>query len=128
MLDCWPDLAQALPGVLSSIGLTDQVTASHKAHRDHTLCGSKFNVTLEDGAAFHHHTSFRDIRSRLQQSSLEAGVIDRAIDIFSLLAEVEGRAHGCAAEDVSFHEVGAWDSITDITFAAYLIDALNADC
>jgi len=127
MLNCWPELAKELPGVLSNIGLAEHVITSNSSHRDHTLSGSKFEVELKSGAHFHHHTPFRDIRSRLLQSGLSKGVIERAIDIFSLLAEVEGRAHGCSADDVSFHEVGAWDSITDITFAAYLIDAINAN-
>ena len=69
---------------------------------------------------------FREIRARLQASPLAPSVRERAIHIFSLLAEVEGKVHGVPAEKVSFHELGGWDSIADMVGAAYLIDALNA--
>jgi uncharacterized protein (DUF111 family) len=48
-----------------------------------------------------------------------------AIGIFGGLAEAEGRVHGVAAEEVAFHEVGAVDSIADITAAAAAIDAIG---
>ncbi|HEX4912573.1 MAG TPA: LarC family nickel insertion protein, partial [Vicinamibacterales bacterium] len=44
--------------------------------------------------------------------------------IFTLLAEAEGKVHGMPPEEVSFHELGEWDSIADIVGAAYLIAQL----
>jgi hypothetical protein len=61
----------------------------------------------------------------LQESAIDAETRDRAIAIFELLAKAEGRVHGIAAQDVTFHEVGAWDSIADIVGAAYLLAALG---
>ena len=43
-----------------------------------------------------------------------------------MLAEAEAQIHGCAVEDVQFHEIGAWDSIADIVSAACLIEASGA--
>jgi uncharacterized protein (DUF111 family) len=37
---------------------------------------------------------------------------------------VEGKIHGAPTDEVSFHELGGWDSIADIVGAAALIDAL----
>jgi uncharacterized protein (TIGR00299 family) protein len=66
------------------------------------------------------------IRKRLRESALAAPVREHALGIFSLLAEAEGYVHGVDPSEVSFHEVGAVDSVADIVGAATLIDAVNA--
>ena len=63
-----------------------------------------------------------DLRTRLGEAELPAGTGDRAQDIFARLAVAEAAVHGVEAEDVTFHEVGAWDSIADIVGAAHLIE------
>jgi uncharacterized protein (TIGR00299 family) protein len=72
------------------------------------------------------HTSWRTLRKQLQASPLAAPVKRHAIGIFAQLAGAEGRVHGIAADEVQFHEVGAWDSIADIVGAAYLIAELDS--
>src|SRR5262249_23005166 len=69
-------------------------------------------------------TPFRDIRTRLERSTLKPGVKRRAVHIFTLLAEVEGEVHGMPADAVSFHELGGWDSIADMVGAAFVIETL----
>lgn len=77
----------------------------------------KFDVRLEK-PSHHVHTAYREIRSMLQSSSLRPAVKERALVIFAKLAEAEGRVHGVAPDDVTFHEVGAVDSIVDIVATA----------
>ncbi|WP_419730895.1 LarC family nickel insertion protein [Lichenicola sp.] len=74
----------------------------------------------------HGHRAWSDIRAHLQACGLADAVRDHALGIFAVLAEAEGRVHGKPADAVTFHEVGAADSIADIVAAAVLIDRIGA--
>ena len=80
----------------------------------------------DDHEPVHEHHLYRDIRNLLEESDLDSGVRARSLDIFARLATAESAVHGVPLEDVSFHEVGAWDSIADIVCAAWLIERLDA--
>ncbi len=125
LLDAWPQLATELEAGLAAAGLLSEVQISCQRHKDHVLTGSRFRVTplRRYGTP---HRSFAEIRLWLQNSALEPRVRDHTLAIFGLLAEAEGQVHGIATTDVTFHEVGAWDSITDIVSAAWLMARLNA--
>ena len=73
----------------------------------------------------HGHVHYSDICILLKQSNLHPEVMKHALNLFSLLAEAEGQVHGIEPEQVTFHEVGAWDSIMDFLAAAYFIHALG---
>lgn len=128
VLDAFPDLREGMLAAIAAAGLPADVKLSLIEHRDHALTGARFLVDegRHRGAGDHLHTAFRDIRVRLLKAPLDKATRKHAIGIFSLLAEVEGRVHGKATEDVSFHELGEWDSIADIVGAAYLISQLDA--
>jgi uncharacterized protein (TIGR00299 family) protein len=70
----------------------------------------------------HTHRTFKEIRGMIEGSALEPGVKERSIKMFRLLADAEAKAHGRAPEDVTFHEVGALDSIIDIVGIAAALD------
>ena len=127
MLDCFPafaDVALSVPGML---GIAGKVQVSCPPHNNGILTGHRFVVTeTPSQGCHHHHTSMRDIRSLIAGSSLPDGVKSRSIAIFELLAQAEAAVHGVNVEDVQFHEVGALDSIADITIAACLIEELGA--
>ena len=132
LLDARPELAAGLRAALDTLALPPSVTVAIEAHRDHALAGVRFNVTApadddgDDGSdGGHAHVCLADVTRRLEGARLEADVRARALAIFTLLAEAEGAVHGIEPAQVTFHEVGAWDSIVDIVAAACLIEALG---
>ncbi|MFZ5480074.1 MAG: nickel pincer cofactor biosynthesis protein LarC [Myxococcota bacterium] len=75
----------------------------------------------------HGHHAWREIRRLLEGSALRPRVKDRATRVFALLAEAEGRVHGVPPDEVTFHEVGAVDSIVDTVGACAALEALGID-
>ncbi|TVQ02114.1 MAG: nickel pincer cofactor biosynthesis protein LarC [Balneolaceae bacterium] len=75
----------------------------------------------------HEHRNFNDIKKILANSELSKPTINRALKMFSLIAEAEAKIHGVSIDDIHFHEVGAVDSILDITGAAICLEYLKPD-
>lgn len=73
----------------------------------------------------HVHRGMHEITEIIQNSELTARAKEMALKIFGILAQAESKAHGVAAEDVHFHEVGAVDSIVDIAAIAVCMDNLD---
>jgi hypothetical protein len=71
--------------------------------------------------------TFGGISRMIKQSDLSANVKKISLDIFTRLAQVEGKIHGHKIDDVHFHEIGAIDSIVDIIGAAICLDYLKVD-
>ena len=147
ILDAFPDLRDGMISAIRDAGLPDGVSLHVQPHADHALTGLRFLVDeshqhRHDGhghhvdqnhadehhvhAHVHRHTKFRDIRKMLESAPLEADVRTHAIGIFSRVADAESRVHGVPIEEISFHELGEWDSIADIVGAAFLIARLDA--
>ncbi len=121
LLDAFPEHRAA--AVEAAEGLAS-VRCRLLPHGDGTLTGSRFVVDDAPHDHGHGHAHWRDIRARLEDSRLAPAVRAHAIGIFAVLAEAEGRVHGVPTDAVTFHEVGAADSIADIVAAAAVIAAL----
>ena len=75
----------------------------------------------------HGHRGWAQIRTMLEAADLRDGVRERAVAAFTALAEVEARAHAVPVDDVHFHEVGAWDSISDVVGVCAAVEHLGVD-
>lgn len=119
MLDHLKISPSTLLSQIELAGFADLVKLTVVDKNDGILTGTYFNVIAADDA--HHHRHYRDIKLRLEQSSLDSDTKRISLAIFHLLAVAEATVHGREVEEVAFHEVGAWDSIADIVTAAWLI-------
>ena len=75
----------------------------------------------------HSHRTFGDIKKIIDAADLSAAVKTRALAIFNVIAAAEGKVHQRPADEVTFHEVGAIDSIVDIIGCAICLDYLDAE-
>ncbi len=79
----------------------------------------------------HLHRTFADIRAMIEGADLPERASSRALDAFSRLAAAEGAVHDEDPQEVTFHEVGAVDSIVDVVgscVALELLDAASVSC
>lgn len=107
--------------VAASLGLPrDCVTVDPRALNEVNGWGCRIVLPHE-----HSHRTMADIRAIIAGSGLTAAAQSLAIRAFELLAAAEGRVHGVSPEAVTFHEVGALDSILDTCLCAALYDRIS---
>jgi uncharacterized protein (TIGR00299 family) protein len=75
----------------------------------------------------HVHRHLSDIKKIINASTLNEAVKERAVAIFTRLAEAEAKIHGIAIEKVHFHEVGAMDAIVDVVGACIGFEMLGIE-
>ncbi len=91
----------------------------------HHIAGVRADVEIRTEP--HHHRHLSDIRNIISGSTLPAVVKAEAIRVFTRLAEAEAKVHGTMPEHIHFHEVGAIDSIVDVTGCCLALHMLNVD-
>ena len=69
----------------------------------------------------HAHRDYAEIRRLLRRAKLDTEVRALAAEIFARIADVEASLHGTSVDAVTFHEVGAFDSIADVVGVAAAI-------
>ncbi len=97
---------------------------SEKSQR-HGITGTKITVRQTRHEHVHRHLS--DIEKIITGSALPDKVKELSMKIFMKIAQAEAAVHGIPLEVVHFHEVGAVDSIIDVTGAAICFVALGVE-
>ncbi|WP_047866145.1 nickel pincer cofactor biosynthesis protein LarC [Rubrobacter aplysinae] len=75
----------------------------------------------------HSHRTLEDVVGLISNSSLPRRVVERSLAAFRRLAEAEGAVHGVPPEEVTFHEVGAVDSIVDTVGSCVALELLGVE-
>lgn len=92
--------------------------------------GTDVNIVFrEDGVSCgdRQYRTLKEIKEIVLNSDLEESVKETALNIFMVIAEAEAKVHGKSAEAITFHEVGALDSIMDICGAAVCLNLLGVE-
>jgi uncharacterized protein (TIGR00299 family) protein len=121
LIDAGADF-EAVCSQLATLPLSGYELAIEKVTKQ-GIAGTKFHVHVHDPGT--QHRRLRDVAAILQGSGLTASLQTRALEIFTRLAEAEATIHQTTLEQVHFHEVGAIDSIVDITGAVIALDLLG---
>lgn len=90
----------------------------------HGIRAHLVHVTADDDKT---HRNYSDIKGLIEQANLSDEVKITSLDVFRRIAEAEAGIHGCAIEEIHFHEVGGIDAIVDIVGAALCIDYLGIE-
>ncbi len=125
-LDCFSGISgDMLLGALLNAGLSEEHLLTELAK----IGGIDFTLTSTDelrsgigckqlrvqSPANQQFRHLCDIINLLEGSTLPSDIIEKSIAIFSRLADAEATVHNIPVDKVHFHEVGAVDTIIDIT-------------
>mgnify|MGYP001148130136 CR=1 FL=1 len=100
----------------------------HEHHHDHDHThGDAHDHAHGDHHHHHEHRGLAEILDILSRADLTPRARELAERIFTILGRAEAKSHGATLETVHFHEVGAVDSIVDITAAAVCLDNLGIE-
>lgn len=106
-----------------ALGLECKIESHKGSSHGIAAVGIKVTNTSEAPAS----RSFASIRDAIEGSALPSPVKEKAITIFTRLAEAEGLIHSVPPEEVHFHELGADDTIVDIVGTCLGLYKLGVD-
>ena len=109
-------------GSLRNLGVTFDLSTERV--EVHGVGALRATVGEADGRV---HRTFGDIREIITSANLPEGASSRAIEAFRRLAVAEGAIHDRDPEEVTFHEVGAVDSIVDVVGSCVALELLDAE-
>jgi uncharacterized protein (TIGR00299 family) protein len=113
--------ADAIRSAIDSLGLP--IRLEIEKVRKGGFAATHVHVEAPEETAHRFLPEIEEILHRGQLTDRQRGL---AVRIFRRLGEAEAAVHGMPLERVHFHEVGALDSIADITGAAVGLDLLGA--
>lgn len=114
--------ADALSKLVESIAPEARVAVERGS--SHGIAATKVKVEAAEKPP---HRHLGDIVHLVGTAPLTEPVRERAVAVFSALAEAEAAVHGTSPESVHFHEVGALDSILDVVGVCAGLEALGVE-
>jgi pyridinium-3,5-bisthiocarboxylic acid mononucleotide nickel chelatase len=113
---------QEIVGLLRSLGVAFEL-ATERVEIDGGVGALRAAVSYPEERA---HRTFADVRALVEGAGLPDRASSRAVEVFRRLAVAEGAVHGEDPEYVTFHEVGAVDSIVDVVGSCVALESIDA--
>ena len=103
------------------------VECHHEHHHEHDHEHEDHHEHGNHEHHHHHHTKLSDIEEIINGLGVSESVKKNAAEVYRIIAEAEGHAHGCDVGAVHFHEVGTMDAVADVVGVCMLIDEIKPD-
>jgi uncharacterized protein (TIGR00299 family) protein len=71
--------------------------------------------------------SYKDIVRRIENSGLGKEIIQNSLSVFEMIANAEAKVHGEQKESLTFHEIGALDTIGDLVGSVIAVLDIHPD-
>lgn len=117
-LDC-----ESLKKKLESFNVSGWTINPEKIIKYH-LSGTSAHVNAKVDTKSRHLSDINDI---INSGAISRDVKEKIVSVFTRLAGAEAKVHGSTIEQVHFHEVGAIDSIIDISAFCIAIDMMKIE-
>ena len=114
-----------IEGPLAALGLAGMYRLDVREARSGGLRGRRVAVEGLEPDPPHRH--WAEIRRQIHGAAMDPDLRTQVLKVFSALAEAEAAVHGCEAEAVHFHEVGAIDALVDVVGVCAAVRHLQPD-
>ena len=114
-----------IEGPLAALGLAGMYRLDVREARSGGLRGRRVAVEGLEPDPPHRH--WAEIRRQIHEAAMDTDLRTQVLKVFSALAEAEAAVHGCEAEAVHFHEVGAIDALVDVVGVCAAVRHLQPD-
>lgn len=117
---------------INALGLPGVRVAAERTQKC-GIAGTHYVVTVhgeeevQDQRHHRHGGMVRDIAALIDGLDLPEPVKADAKAVYNLVAQAESRVHGCAVENIHFHELGTLDAVTDIVTCCLLLHELSPE-
>jgi len=88
------------------------------------FAATKVDVLVADDVPARH---LGDIIEIVEQSDLDAAIVEQAVAIFEKIGRAEAGIHGTSLDQVHLHELGGVDTIVDVVGALVGLDAMGVE-
>jgi uncharacterized protein (TIGR00299 family) protein len=104
----WP--IERLSSIPERLGLMDTSIKASPVMRA-GIRGVKVDIISRDAPRLR---TLKDVARLIDQADISPGCAKRAISVFDAIARAEAKVHGCALDEIHFHEIGAVDTLLDV--------------